>query len=106
MTQIEIECYPTDVPEQIELDITDLQMNNAYSIADVKITNDEISIVSGLELNVVSINPPAVEEETLVGDEELIDGDEIEDEEPADAKAEKTQDGDDNKNEGDSSKES
>lgn len=106
MTQIEIECYPTDVPENIELDITDLEMNNAYSVADVKIGDDEINIISGLELNVVSINPPAAEEEPLVEDEELIDGDEIEGEEATDAQAEKTEDGDDKKDKEDSAEKS
>jgi len=107
MTQIEIECYPTDVPEKIELDITDLEMNNAYSVADVKIEDDEINIISGLELNVVSINPPAAEEEPLVEDEELIDGDEIEGEEATDdAQAEKTEDGDDKKDKEDSAEKS
>jgi len=106
MTQIEIECYPTDVPENIELDITDLEMNNAYSVADVKIGDEEINIISGLELNVVSINPPAAEEEPLVEDEELIDGDEIEGEELTDAQAEKTEDGDDKKDKEDSAEKS
>ena len=77
LTQIEIECLPTDVPEQIELDVTDLEMNSSYSVADVKIKNEEITINSEQELNVVSIHPPVAEEEPMV-EEELEDEEETE----------------------------
>ena len=55
MTQIEIECFPTDVPKNIELDITDLEMNNSYSVADLKIVDDDVTILSVSDLNIVSI---------------------------------------------------
>jgi large subunit ribosomal protein L25 len=71
MTQIEISCFPTDVPEHIEIDIEDLEMNSARSIADIKIDNEDIEIVSDKNLNVVSITPPAAEEEPEI--EELED---------------------------------
>ena len=77
LTQIEIECLPTDVPEQIELDVTDLEMNSSYSVADVKIKDEEITIISEQELNVVSIHPPVAEEEPIV-EEELEDEEEAE----------------------------
>jgi len=77
LTQIEIECLPTDVPEQIELDVTDLEMNSSYSVADVKIKDEEITIISEQELNVVSIHPPVAEEEPIV-EEELEDEEETE----------------------------
>ena len=63
MTQIEISCFPTDVPEQIELDIEDLEMNTAKSVADIVMDNEDIEILSAENLNVVSIQPPAAEEE-------------------------------------------
>ena len=81
LTQIEIECLPTDVPEQIELDVTDLEMNSSYSVADVKIKDEEITIISEQELNVVSIHPPVAEEEPIVEDE-------LEDEEEAEGEVE------------------
>ena len=78
LTQIEIECLPTDVPEKVELDVTDLEMNSSYSVADVKIKNEEITIISEQELNVVSIHPPVAEEEPMVEeeleDEEMVEG--------------------------------
>ena len=69
LNQIEISCFPTDVPENIELDIEDLELNAARSVADLKIENEDIEIVSDLTLNIVSITPPAAEEEPIVEDE-------------------------------------
>jgi large subunit ribosomal protein L25 len=75
MTQIEIECFPTDVPKNIELDITELEMNNSYSVADLKVV-DDVTILSASDLNIVSIQPPAAEEE-LLEEEEMIEGEEM-----------------------------
>ena len=77
MNQIEIECFPTDVPEKIDLDISKLEINNSYSVADVKVPNDDISIVSAPELNIVSINTPAAEEEPESDEGQVIEDEEI-----------------------------
>ena len=70
-TQIEISCFPTDVPEQIEVNVEHLEMNTAISIADVTIDNEDIEIVSAMDLNVASVQPPAAEEEPVVEEEEF-----------------------------------
>ena len=102
MTQIEIECFPTDVPNNIELDITDLEMNNSYSVADLKVVDEDVTILSASDLNVVSIQPPAAEEELLVDEEEMIEGEEMEDEESTQAPDEENK----NENTGDNAEES
>ena len=81
MTQVEISCFPTDVPEQIEIDIEDLEINSARSVADIKIDNEDIEIVSNTNLNVVSITPPAAEEEPEIEELEDEEGEGIEGEE-------------------------
>ena len=101
MTQIEIECFPTDVPKNIELDITELEMNNSYSVADLKVV-DDVTILSASDLNIVSIQPPAAEEE-LLEEEEMIEGEEmVEGEEGTQAPDEENKE----KNRGDSAEES
>ena len=98
LTRIEIECLPTDVPEQIELDVTHLEMNSSYSVADVKIKNEEITINSEQELNVVSIHPPVAEEEPMV-EEELEDEEETEGEAEGGSEESKEENGsEDNQN--------
>ena len=81
MNQIEISCFPSDVPEQIELDINDLEMNSAKNVSDVVIDNEDIDIVSGKDLNIVSVHPPVADEEPVVEElegedaEESVEGD-------------------------------
>ena len=97
MNQIEISCFPTDVPENILLNIEDLEMNSSKSVADISLDNDDIKILSAQDLNVVSIHMPAAEEEAEVediGDEEGVEGEET------------TEEGSDSDEAGDDSKES
>jgi large subunit ribosomal protein L25 len=78
LNQIEISCFPTDVPEQIELNIEDLELNSAKNVGDLELNLEDVDIVTDSSLNIVSITPPAAEEEVVTetdGDEEL-DGDE------------------------------
>ena len=73
LNQIEISCFPTDVPEQIELNIEDLELNSAKSVADLEIDIEDVDIVTDPSLNIVSIMPPAAEEE-VVEDVEDVEG--------------------------------
>ena len=76
LNQVDISCYPTDVPENIELNIEDLELNSAKSVADLHIELDDVDITSDPALNIVSVMPPAVEEEVseaLVNEDEDSD---------------------------------
>ena len=74
LNQVEISCYPTDVPEQIELNIEDLELNSARNIGDLNIDIEDVDIISDPSLNIVSVTPPAIEEETVEEDiEDEID---------------------------------
>ena len=76
LNQIEISCFPTDVPEQIELNIEDLELNSAKSVADLEIDIEDVDIVTDPSLNIVSITPPASEEEVVEDVEGVEEGDE------------------------------
>lgn len=76
LNQIEISCFPTDVPEQIELNIEDLELNSAKNVGDLELNLEDVDIVTDSSMNIVSIMPPASEEEVVTetdGDEELDD---------------------------------
>ena len=75
MNQIEISCYPTNVPEHIEVDVDHLGLNSSVSVADVIVDDDDIDILSAADLNVASVIPPAAEEEPVLADEEELDED-------------------------------
>tara|TARA_B100000886_G_C20414466_1_gene488629 strand:+ start:1527 stop:2198 length:672 start_codon:yes stop_codon:yes gene_type:complete len=61
LNQVEINCFPTDVPESIELDIGDLELNAAKNVGDLNINIKDVEIVSDSNLNIVSVTPPASE---------------------------------------------
>ena len=86
LTQVEISCYPTDVPEQIDLKIDDLEINAALNVGDIDTGSEDIELISDASLNIVSITPPASEE---VADEEM---EEDEDSDSKDSVEEKSED--------------
>ena len=63
LNQIEISCFPTNVPEQIEVSIDHMGLNESISIADVSVDDEEIEILSAFDISVASIITPVVEEE-------------------------------------------
>ena len=63
LTQVEISCYPTDVPEQIELNIDQLELNSGLSVGDIDTGSKDIEVISDAGLNIVSIMAPASEKE-------------------------------------------
>ena len=95
MNQIEISCYPTNVPDHIEVNIDHLGLNSSVSVADVNIDDEETEIISAIDLNVASVIPPAAEEEVIISDDEVSEEDAI-DEESTEGTDEKTDDGENN----------
>ena len=95
LNQVEISCFPTDVPEQIELNIEELELNSAKNVGDLELNLEDVDIVTDPSLNIVSITPPAAEEEVVseTDDEELDDGD-VSDGESSDDKVEESPGGD------------
>ena len=72
INQLEINCFPTDVPEQIELNVENLELSSSMSISDIKLENDDIEIVTDKEVNVVNISQ-LVEEEVEEEADEVSD---------------------------------
>ena len=76
--EIEVECLPTDVPDQIQIDVSDLEIGDALRVSDLTFESDKVSILSSPELVLLTVTPPKVEIE-----EEVVEGEE-EGETPAD----------------------
>ncbi len=85
LNQIEISCFPTNVPEQIEVNIEDMQINSSISVADVSVDDEDIEILTAEEISVASINAPREDEEPVLSDE-AIEGEEGEEGETSDDK--------------------
>ena len=91
MKQIEISCYPTNVPDHIEVNIDDLVLNASISVADISIDDGDVEIISPDNLNVASVITPREEEEPVLSDEDESG----EATESAEGDEEKTDEGDD-----------
>ena len=97
LNQVEISCFPTDVPEQIELNIEELELNSAKNVGDLELNLEDVDIVTDPSLNIVSITPPAAEEEVVAetdDDEELDDDGDVSGGESSDDKVEESPSGD------------
>ena len=86
LTQVEISCYPTDVPEQIDLKIDDLEINAALSVGDIDTGSEDIELISDANLNIVSITTPVSE----VADEEVEEDGDSDGEDSTDEKADES----------------
>ena len=86
LNQIEISCFPTNVPEQVEVNIEHLEINSSVSVADISIDDEDIEILSAQDISIASVNAPKEEEEPVLSDEELEDAEDAEDVENAEEK--------------------
>ena len=56
--EIEIECLPKDLPEYIEIDITDLDVGDSFHVGDLKV-KEGIKILSNPEQVILTIGSPS-----------------------------------------------
>ena len=82
MTQIEISCFPTNVPESIEVNVDHLDINSSVSVSDVTVDDEDIEIISASDLSIASVIPPVVEEEPVVAEEDTLDDEAVDGESP------------------------
>ena len=67
MTEVEIECLPNDIPQNIEADISDLAIGDTLRLENITVS-DNLTLVGDLEMLIASVVAPAKQEE-----EEVID---------------------------------
>jgi large subunit ribosomal protein L25 len=68
--ELEVECYPNDIPESIEIDISDLDIGNSVHVEDISL-KEGIEIPHEVDFTVVTILSPKVEEEVEEEEEGL-----------------------------------
>jgi large subunit ribosomal protein L25 len=74
-SSIEIECFPTDVPESITLDISGLELNSVITASELILLED-IVLISPEDTTIATCNPPKAEIEPEVEEEEVEEGEE------------------------------
>tara|TARA_Y100001970_G_C14212291_1_gene847604 strand:- start:1238 stop:1939 length:702 start_codon:yes stop_codon:yes gene_type:complete len=95
LNQIEISCFPTNVPDQIEVNIEHLEINSSISVADVSIDDEDIEILSAQDISIASVNAPKEEEEPILSQEEEEGAEDSEDAEGVEGSDEKSGEGED-----------
>jgi len=83
--ELEIICLPTQIPESIEIDVTDLEIGDAVHAEDIKLP-EGISIDTDVNYTVVTVLTPKVEEE----EEEEEEAEELEEGAEEEAETEDT----------------
>jgi len=73
--QLEISCIPTDMPDKIEVDVTNLDIGDSIHIGALALVGDKVRVLADTGLTVVTVVPPTVEEEE-VPEEELEEAEE------------------------------
>jgi large subunit ribosomal protein L25 len=68
--KLDVECLPKNIPSHIDVDVSELNVNDSLKVGDIKA--DNFKILNEETASVVSVVPPTVEKEVLpeVTDEE------------------------------------
>lgn len=62
LSEIEVEALPTDLPEKIQVDISSiLELDHSILVKDLKIETNKITLVTGLDETVVTVQAPKEE---------------------------------------------
>ena len=70
LNEIEIECLPMDIPQPIDIDISDLDIGDSFRVGDIDL-EEKLTLKTSEDQIVVSVTQAAKEEEPVV--EEIID---------------------------------
>jgi large subunit ribosomal protein L25 len=71
LSEVEVECLPTDLPSSLEVDISALNtFEDAIRVSDLKVS-DKVEIKAAQEELVVQVTPPRSDEELKGLDEKL-----------------------------------
>jgi large subunit ribosomal protein L25 len=68
MSDIEISCFPDDLPEYVEVNVSDMQLNQILHLSDIKLPKgvEIVALTQGNDKPVVSVHIPRVVEEPVV----------------------------------------
>ncbi|MFT5234123.1 MAG: large subunit ribosomal protein L25, partial [Candidatus Krumholzibacteriia bacterium] len=72
LDSIEISCRPSELPEVIEVDITDMELNDKIFVKDVVFPVGEV--ITDPEMLVLNIKPASILVEPEVVEEEGVEG--------------------------------
>ena len=104
LTELEISCLPSNIPQSIEVDITELHLGDSIQAENLTL-DDTLTLVTSPDSTIASVTHAAIEIEPEVEEDELgegIEGEESETEEGGEGTAEDSSDKTDGTDSGDS----
>jgi large subunit ribosomal protein L25 len=63
--EIEISCFPADIPESINVDVSGLKLGDMLAVKDIKVDASKITVLVDAEVGVASVSLPKVVEEPV-----------------------------------------
>ncbi|MDI9412460.1 MAG: 50S ribosomal protein L25 [Bacillota bacterium] len=86
--EVTVSCLPTDIPEAIEVDVSELELDQTITVAELNVPAG-VEILDDADEAVVKVDIPEMvleeDEEELDEDGEAVEGEETEEEEEAEA---------------------
>ncbi len=73
--ELEVFCLPGDIPEAIEIDISELGIGDSIHLEDLPL-GENVEVVTDVNFTVVTVLSPKVEEEVVEEEEEELEGEE------------------------------
>ena len=74
LNSVTIKCRPAEIPEFLEIDVTEMEMNTNLFVRDITLPED-VEMITAEDIAVVSVQEPKEEKEEVV---EATEGDEAE----------------------------
>ena len=75
LNEIEIECLPSNIPQSIDVDISNLEMGDSFRCGDISLAED-LNMKTPEDQIVISVTQPSQEEEPAV-EADVVDGEEV-----------------------------
>ena len=73
ITELEISCLPSDIPQSFDIDITDLHLGESIQASSIEL-DEKLTLITHPDTTIVSITHAALEIEPEVEEEELEEG--------------------------------
>jgi len=71
--EIEVECLPTEIPEQVSYDVTEMGIHDTIHVSDLDVEGN-VEITTESDRTVFMVVPPTVRREDLEDEEEALEG--------------------------------
>ena len=91
LNSVTIKCKPAEIPEFLEIDVTDMEMNTNLFVKDITLPTD-VEMLTAEDIAVVSVQEPKQEKEEVAEDTESSETDESPDTDEKPAEDEATED--------------